>query len=240
MRYELRFVDTIDSTNNALKALAASGAPEGTVLTADRQTAGRGRMGRSFFSPAGSGLYTSILLRPGFAIPPASLTCLAAVAVAETVLSYGVDCRIKWVNDLYIGAKKAAGILTEGALRPDGTPLWCVVGIGVNLSAPPDLPESLQDTVTGVFDAPLSRTERDAFLQKLLDRFGAHYDRLPEIDFWEPYNALQNVFGRTVRFTDRGEAAEGVAEAIDRDFRLLVRRNSGLVALERGEVIFVS
>ena len=84
MQYELHFVDTIDSTNNAVKALAQAGASEGFVLIADHQTAGRGRLGRSFYSPSGSGLYLSILLRPEGAIPPASLTCLTAAAAAET------------------------------------------------------------------------------------------------------------------------------------------------------------
>ena len=239
MQYELHFVDSIDSTNTALKSLAASGAPEGTVLCANQQTAGRGRLGRSFYSPTGSGLYVSLLLRPRFALPPASLTCLAAVALAETVQGCGVDCTIKWVNDLYVGAKKAAGVLTEGALRPDGTLLYAVVGVGVNLSTPPDLPSDLRPIVTGLFRKPLSKEERDAFLHQLLDRFAFYYDRLPAVAFWEPYNRLQNVFGRTVSFSENGIAQRGTAEAIDRDFRLIVRTEHGTTALERGEVTFV-
>ena len=239
MQYDYRFVDSIDSTNTALKQLAHGGAAEGTVLTADAQTGGRGRLGRSFYSPPGSGLYTSLLLRPKLPVPPAALTCLAAVALAETVQAYGVDCRIKWVNDLYIGAKKAAGILVEGALRPDGSLQYAVVGVGVNLSVPADLPAELAPIVTGVFGAPLDRPTRDAFLHRLWDRFAVYYDRLPKISFWEPYSRLQNVFGKAVSFTDGGVPKQGVAEAIDRDFRLLVRTESGLVPLERGEVTFL-
>ena len=235
MQYELHFVETIDSTNTALKALARSGAPEGYVLTADRQPSGRGRMGRSFFSPAGAGLYTSILLRPKTALPPASLTCLCAVAAAETVRSYGRDCRIKWVNDLFLDARKVAGILVEGALDPDGTYAYAVVGLGVNFALPQAVPPELSAVIGSVFDAPLSPSARGAFLRAFLDRFGFWYDRLPETGFLPTYRALQTVFGRRVAFA----GGVGMAESIDDRFRLIVRTQTGRVALERGEVTFL-
>ncbi len=239
MEYVIHHMEVVDSTNSVLKELAQSGEPEGYVLVADRQTAGRGRLGRSFYSPAGSGLYFSILLRPKKSVTPAALTCLSAVAVAETILSYGKPCSIKWVNDIYCHQKKACGILTEGAFLPDGTLSYAIVGIGINLSLPDTVPEELQSVLTAVFEEPTDPAFRDEFLSRLMDRFSAHYDRLPEIDFWETYNRLQNCRGRKISFLQDGIRKTGTAESIDRCFRLLVRTEEGLVALERGEVVFI-
>lgn len=238
MRYEIHKVPITDSTNTELKELAKCGAPEGYVLVADAQTAGRGRLGRSFFSPPGSGLYVSILTRPKEPLSPAALTCLAAVALADTVSSYGIDCRIKWVNDLFIDGKKAAGILTEGSFCSDGSFAYAIVGIGVNLYLPDDVPGELRPIITSVFDHPTDLCTRDEFLDRLLLHFGEYYEKLPEITFREKYAALQNCFGRTVAFTENGTQRTGIAEGIDDSFRLLVREGNRVVSLERGEVTF--
>ncbi len=240
MRYEIHSVKQIDSTNTAIKDLAKSGASEGYVLVADQQTDGRGRLGRSFYSPAGSGLYASILLRPKSAVSPAALTCLTAVAAADTIFSFGQSCSIKWVNDLYCNGKKAGGILVEGALLPSGRYSYAVVGIGINLSLPDSIPSELQSVLTGVFPSPTDSAFRDQFLRRLCDSFFSYYDRLPTVTFWERYHALQNCFGREVCFRAGDTEQIGIAESIDKDFRLIVRTDSGSVALERGEVVFVS
>lgn len=239
MRYEIRHIESIDSTNTALKRAAKDGAPSGTVLVADRQTAGRGRLGRSFYSPAGSGLYVSILLRPAFIVSPAALTCMSAVALADVIRSYGRECSIKWVNDIYCNDKKAAGILTEGTVLSDGSFAYAVVGIGVNLSLPPNVPSELEPILSAVFDTPTDLAFRDAFLHRLLERFGFYWDRLPDLSFLETYNALQNCFGRRVSFLDGNRVETGVATGIDRAFRLIVQTEYGSVALERGEVTFL-
>ena len=126
--------DTIDSTNTQAKALAAQGAPQGTVLIADHQTGGRGRLGRSFLSPADTGIYMSVILRPH--CPPAQLmhlTCAAAVAACDAVeAAAGFRPGIKWTNDLVHENRKLAGILTELGLSPGGLVDWTVIGIGVN------------------------------------------------------------------------------------------------------------
>ena len=130
----IHFFDSIDSTNTRAKILAAQGAPHGTVLIADHQTGGRGRLGRSFLSPAGTGIYMSVILRPD--CPPAQimhLTCAAAVAACDAVeKSVGIRPGIKWTNDLVYGNRKLAGILTELGLSPRGTVDWAVIGIGIN------------------------------------------------------------------------------------------------------------
>ena len=136
--YHIAVVDEIDSTNRAVRGMAEADAPEGTVLFAEQQTAGKGRMGRSFFSPAGSGLYFSILLRPqGKVADPLKITAAAGVAVAEAVDAVlGIDLKIKWVNDLYLANKKVCGILAEGAFDEKGGLNYCVLGIGINVFAP--------------------------------------------------------------------------------------------------------
>ena len=133
---DVRFYDSIDSTNTALRALAEEGAKEGTVLLAAQQTAGRGRRGRSFYSPEGTGMYMSILLRPK---APAQkilrITPAAAVAAAQTFEEIsGESANIKWVNDVYMRGRKVCGILTEASITGDGV-RYVIMGIGVY---PPD------------------------------------------------------------------------------------------------------
>lgn len=134
LRDSVLYFDTIDSTNTRAKLLAAQGAPNGTVLIADHQTGGRGRLGRTFLSPAGAGIYMSVILRPN--CRPAELmhlTCAAAVAVCGAVEdTCGFRPGIKWTNDLVYGQRKLAGILTELGLSPAGMVDWVVVGVGIN------------------------------------------------------------------------------------------------------------
>ena len=126
----------VDSTNVRLKELAEAGAPHGTVVIADEQTGGKGRKGRKFESPAGAGLYFSLLLRPLCSV--AETVCLtpwAAVAAAEAVFRCcGTRPDIKWVNDLLLDGRKLCGILTELGLTPDGKLDYVIIGIGINLS----------------------------------------------------------------------------------------------------------
>ncbi len=157
-------LETVDSTNNYAKALARSGAESGTVVVARQQTGGRGRMGRSFSSPEGLGLYFSAILRPG--CKPEHLmhlTCAAGVAAARAVkMSANLEPGIKWTNDLVCGKRKLGGILTELSVDPQTQLVdFAVIGIGINcLQAVSDFPEELQKiacsllTETGSAHAP--------------------------------------------------------------------------------------
>ena len=141
------YFDTIDSTNNYLKKLAAEGAPHGTVAVANCQTGGKGRLGRSFQSPGGVGVYLSILLRPE--CPPEELmhlTCAVGVAMCDAVeQAAGVRPGIKWINDLVYGKQKIAGILAELGMGADGNVSYAVVGIGINCCQTlQDFPEELR------------------------------------------------------------------------------------------------
>ena len=143
-----QYFGDIDSTNDRLKLLAKEGAPHGTVLVADHQTGGHGRMGRSFHSPEGVGVYLSILLRPDCAPRDLMhLTCGAAVAMADAVeASAGFRPGIKWTNDLVRGRRKLGGILTGLGLTPGGDLDYALIGIGINcLQKGPDFPEDIRN-----------------------------------------------------------------------------------------------
>lgn len=147
-REKIQYFDEITSTNDVLKQMAVQGAPHGTVLIADRQTGGRGRRGRSFLSPAGVGIYLSVLLRPHCKPDELMhLTCAVAGAMCEAVeRSAGFRPGIKWTNDLVYRKRKLAGILTELGFTPDGLVDYAVIGIGVNCcQKPEDFPSEIQN-----------------------------------------------------------------------------------------------
>ncbi len=172
----LLWFDSIDSTNTQAKLLAAQGAPHGTILIADHQTGGRGRLGRSFHSPAGTGVYMSLILRPNCA--PAELmhlTCAAAVAACEAIdAACGIRTTIKWTNDLVYGRRKLAGILTELGLSPKGTVDYAVIGIGINCCQteadfPPELRE-MAGSLHSVTGQTIDRAQVTAALPDALYR----------------------------------------------------------------------
>lgn len=175
-RDSLLWFDSIDSTNTRAKALAAAGAPEGTVLIADCQTGGRGSRGRSFLSPAGVGIYLSVILRPKYK-PDAlmHLTCAVAVAMCDAV-EKATDIRpgIKWTNDLVCGGRKIAGILTELSVTPQGETDYVVVGIGVNCcQKAEDFPAELQSVAGSLFSVtgrPVDRSRLAAEMTQSLYR----------------------------------------------------------------------
>jgi len=168
----LLWFDTIESTNTRAKELAAQGAPHGTVLIADSQTGGRGRLGRSFHSPAGTGIYLSLILRPNCS--PAELmhlTCAAAVAACEAVeAACGIRPGIKWTNDLVYGRKKLAGILAELGLSPGGTVSYAVIGIGINCcQTEADFPPELREMAGSLHSVTGQDIDRAQVTAALLD-----------------------------------------------------------------------
>ena len=150
-RGNIHHFTTIDSTNTQAKRMAAAGAPHGTVLVADAQTAGRGRLGRTFHSPADAGVYLSLILRPQL-LPGQlmHLTCAVAVAMCDAVeQTIGLRPHIKWTNDLVAQRKKLGGILTELSVGKNGLVDYAVIGIGINCNQlPEDFPEEIADIAT--------------------------------------------------------------------------------------------
>jgi len=233
-------LDTVDSTNTVAKRMAEEGAPDGTVVIARHQTAGRGRLGRSFFSPADSGLYMSVLLRPSLSPEDVSLlTPCAAVAVSEAIEGLsGKKTAIKWVNDIFIDGKKVSGILTESAFTPDGTALsWVIVGIGVNITPPA---QKFPAELTSIASSVLEHTDTDlrgTLAASILNRFMAYCPHLQDRFFYETYREKLLQLHRPVQILRGNETTSGFCIDLDRDFRLLVHTMDGTItAVSSGEV----
>ena len=233
---ELRCFEELDSTNNYAKTLAQSGAPDGTAVIADSQTAGRGRMDRSFQSPKGQGVYLSVLLRPQ--LPPESLppvTALAGVAVCAAVERVcGVRPGLKWPNDPVLNGKKLCGILTEMSLEAEtGRVQSLVLGIGVNiLQKPEDFAPEIRETATSLFQAlerPVSRPQLTAALLEELDRAYAALRSGDLSDYLAAYRRDCVNLGKTVQLIPFGGGARETAQAVDIDgeFSLVVRGADG-------------
>ncbi len=166
------YFEEVSSTNDLLKTLARQGAPEGTVLMADRQTGGHGRLGRSFHSPGSAGIYLSILLRPDCAPTELMhLTCAAAVAMCNAVeAAIGLRPGIKWTNDLVWGKRKLGGILTELGFTPQGRVDHAIIGIGLNCrQKPEDFPPEIQPMAASLSMASGQDADRAVITAAMLD-----------------------------------------------------------------------
>lgn len=229
------------STNTALRALAEAGAPEGTVYIAQGQTGGRGRMGRSFYSPAGTGLYLSLLLRPVSWKPAraAQLTAAAAAAMCEAIREVtGKEPGIKWVNDILLDGKKVCGILTEASFSMESGVLeYAVLGLGVNVYPPEGgFPKELEGVAGAVLNAP-GEDVRSRLAGEFLNRFLAGYERPEDRSFLDTYRRRSVAVGREVTVLSNGHERRAFAYAVDDDCRLLVRYDDGTEqALSYGEI----
>ena len=235
---ELEIHERLDSTNNRAKALAAAGAPHGTAVIADSQSGGRGRLGRSFFSPEHSGIYLTVILRPDCAPEQASLlTSLAAVAAARAVEKVsGADVKIKWVNDLYLNGKKICGILTEAGLGLEAGRLeYAVVGIGINVNRMVFPPE-LQEIATSVGNETGTVPDRNRLIAEILNELDALYGDLETGAFLAESRKRSNVIGRTVTVIEGGRQYPARALDIDGQGRLVIETETGKVCLNYGEV----
>ena len=244
--FAVRVEECVSSTNTVLKGEAAEAAgdcPQGgpdaplSVLVADRQTAGRGRMGRSFESPAGSGIYLSVLFRQALPAEGAlALTTAAAVAACRAI----EDCTgeapsIKWVNDIYLHGKKVCGILTEGSADPStGMLRWAVMGIGFNVYKPQNgFSDAIKD-VAGI----ISPKPQENLRNRLSGAFLRHLKRLlQDGNCADEYRRRSFITGRRINVLRGGASRPALALGIDDQCRLLVRYDDGAAeALSSGEV----
>ena len=223
----IHYFDTIDSTNTYAKQLAAGGAPEGTIVIAGRQTGGRGRMGRSFSSPAGMGIYMSVILRPD-CLPEElmHLTCAAGVAAVRTIGDPNIG--IKWTNDLVLGKRKLGGILTE--LSADSVSRkvsWVVVGIGINCcQSPADFPPELRQMACSLGIAPSQIPGlTGALIQSL---FRVRQELLPQkADLMQEFTSRCITVGQHISVLRGDLVRHGQAISVDQNGGLLVRYTDG-------------
>lgn len=240
-RKRIHCYETTDSTNLRAKALAISGAPEGTVVIANHQTQGRGRLGRQFHSPKNSGLYLSLLLRPN--CPPSALmhlTCAAGVCACDAVEeTAGFRPGIKWINDLVAGTKKLGGILTELSIHPQTHLVdWAIIGIGINCTQqeadfPPDL-RSIACSLSMTVGTPVNPSRLAAALIR----------RFSQLDFLSNKSELMNRYrkdcvtlGRSITVVHGPTQYHASALSLDEDGGLIIRRDDGATeTLSAGEV----
>ena len=222
----LHLFDEVTSTNDLLRAAAEQGAPEFTVYAAQRQTAGKGRQGRSFFSPQ-NGLYLSILFRPQMA-DALALTTMAAVAAAEAVEQCcGETVQIKWVNDLLLHGRKICGILAEAQFSDKPVPDYVIVGIGINLTAPQG---GFPPELAGIAGAVFREMPENAYAvcaAALISALMRNYRGLAGKQYLSGYKARLCVLGRQVTVLENGAEQPAEALAVDDDLRLLVRYADG-------------
>lgn len=240
-REYLHYFDSIDSTNTAAKKMAAEGAPESTVLLADMQTGGRGRMGRSFHSPAGSGIYMSVILRPRcHAQQLMHLTCAVAVATADAIEeATGLRPGIKWTNDLVVERRKLGGILTELALDKSGCVDYAVIGVGINCcQKSEDFPTELENMATSLQLCTGKPVDRAAVAAAMIRSF----ERMNRVltnpaAFLLQYRADCITIGQSISLLRGEEVRHGIALNVDDQGALVVKFDNGQVdAVQSGEV----
>lgn len=233
-------LDSIDSTNEQAKRMAEEGAPHGLIVVAEEQTAGRGRRGRNWASPAGKNLYFSLLLRPDFAPSQASmLTLVMALAVRDAMEEcYQAGAGIKWPNDIVLNGKKVTGILTEMRLQGE-TIGHVVIGVGINVKKQ-TFAEEL--THASSLEEELScEVSRELLFARIMEHFERDYERFCETldlsGLTEAYNACLVNCKRQVRVLDPAGEFTGLAKGINEKGELLVQTPDGKVhAIYAGEV----
>lgn len=223
--------DSVTSTNTVLKELAEQGGREGMVIIAHRQTMGKGRLGRSFYSPKGGGLYMSVLLRPAFSAEEAlSITTAAAVAVARAIDEVtGERAMIKWVNDVYFHGRKVCGILTEASVDFENSGLhYAVLGMGVNITEPEGgFPGEVAQVAGALFPGQAPPGARTRLAAAILNHFFTYYNAMPERTFMEEYRSRSLLTGVEITFMEGDVQREGTVLGVDEQARLIVQLPDG-------------
>ncbi len=223
--FQVQHYAEIDSTNRLAKDLAAQNAPSRTVITADVQTAGRGRMGKSFHSPTG-GLYMSVIVKPDLPLSATmSITACTASAVHKALEEFGIVTQIKWVNDLFLNGRKICGILSEGSFNAELLKMdYLVIGIGVNLHADPYLPEELKPIVTDLETETGKKINKCQLLAAILKNMKKYFDEIQQKTYLKIYAENSCTLGHRVR-TDTG--LEGQATGFTEEAGLKLRLDDG-------------
>lgn len=245
MNNKLICLDSVDSTNTYLRKLAREGCDEGTVVIADTQTAGRGRMGRGFYSQSGAGVYLSVLLKPDCSPEQAgTLTPHLAVAVRCAIERVcGVKADIKWVNDLLIKDRKICGVLCESVIGPDGMPDYVICGVGVNVSnRAEDFPEELRSIAGSIYTQTGLTPERGKLIAAIIEEIMRMYARWTKdkTAYLAQYREGCITTGKYVRIKTADGERDAFAKELSSDFGLTVNTSGGTVTLHSGEVTIIN
>lgn len=232
---------TISSTNEIAKNLALSGAKHGTVVISEEQTAGKGRLGRSFYSPANTGIYMSIILRPNLtAMDSVLITTSSSVIICESIKKVtGIDCQIKWINDIYLNNKKVAGILTEASTNfESGTIDYLILGIGINFNQPKDdFPDELKSIASSLFNNNSNNINRNMLCAEIISNILDMTPRIKNYDFISEYKKRSIVLNQEIIYISSGISSKGKAININCDGSLVVEHDDGSIKiLNSGEV----
>ncbi|MBE6903017.1 MAG: biotin--[acetyl-CoA-carboxylase] ligase [Ruminococcaceae bacterium] len=237
-KVSLQIYDTVGSTNDIVKQEALQGAEEGLTVIALHQTDGRGSKGRSFFSPAYSGIYMSILLKPDLSEKVGLITSLAGVCVCEATKKLSdKNAKIKWVNDIFIDNKKVCGILTEGVYSKDNTFAYAVLGIGINVYSPKDsFPDELKDIAGAVFERETPDT-KNKLVAEILNLFFEKYHEFSKKEICRQYKEKSLVIGKEITFTEQEKTSRALALDIDENCGLVVKLKNGQIkTLTSGQI----
>jgi BirA family biotin operon repressor/biotin-[acetyl-CoA-carboxylase] ligase len=238
---DINVYKTIGSTNQEAKKLALEGAAAGTVIISEEQTQGRGRMGRSFYSPPKSGIYLSLVLRPRVKPNEAVLlTTGASVGVRRAIKKVtGIDTQIKWVNDLYLNDLKISGILTEAVTNfENGQFEFVIIGIGVNFKEPDEpFPEELKEIAGALFHEKPDTLTRNRLAGEIINEVLEICNDLSKRDFLAEYKAHSLVLGKPIRVFRQEKWETAVARDINDDGGLVIKNESGEIeTLNSGEI----
>ncbi|MCR5833932.1 MAG: biotin--[acetyl-CoA-carboxylase] ligase [Selenomonadaceae bacterium] len=240
---KMYYYPAVESTNHEAKALAYHGAQEGTIIVAEEQSGGKGRLERNFYSPRGKGIWFSVILRPNF--PPyeaSKFTLMAAVAVAEAMARFNLKAEIKWPNDILFEGRKIVGILTEMS-GEIGKINYIVIGVGINVNiSHEDFPEDIRSVAASLSEmngAPISRVK---FFRAVLEEFDKLYLNVITsgfddiINLWRKYNITLGKDIRVITMGDNGESYSGKAVDLDKTGALIVETEQGLRTVYAGDV----
>lgn len=231
----------VNSTNILAKKLAENGADESTVVTAIKQTSGKGRLGRTFLSKKG-GVYFSVILKPKkSAQDTLFITVAAAVAAARAIEAVsGKKCDIKWVNDVYINDKKVCGILTEGSFKANGTLDYAILGVGINLFAPKGGFPSNLPRANSVFDKKRKILQKNRVKEHIiatfLTEFFAFYENLSQKEFIKEYQERSFLTGKEITYTKDSVTYKATVIGIDDEAHLVVKSGDETKILSHGEI----
>lgn len=241
------FLASTTSTNDVARDLATQGAPEGTVVTADYQTAGRGRLGRRWLAPPATSLLCSVLFRPpagpGFPPHPTDLTMLCALAAADAVeKTASLPVSLKWPNDLIVvrgeSWRKLGGLLAESGVSSDRLE-FVIVGVGINVNVPAEILPHLAPDATSILAETGRETNRDLLLDEFLSRVAGRYERWRAGErTWAEWAARLATLGQPVRVVTAEGERRGIAEGVDEEGALLLRTPDGaLHRVRTGDVL---